>query len=307
MLTGVVRRARGGVYRVALPDGRVVDASIRKRLKREARTGDRVVIGDRVEVAEVGDDVFTVEEVRPRDTEIVRQGPRGRGAKVVAANVDRLLVVCSVRSPELNREVVDRLLVIAEANGVEPVLVVNKLDLEGGRDVAEEMTELYRTVGYRVLATSAESGEGIDALRALLCEGTSALVGPSGVGKSTLLNRIQPNLELRTGALSGRRGGGRHTTVSARLLELECGGLVADTPGFSDVGLWGIDPDALDRCFPEFQPFLTDCRFRSCSHLHEPECEVQRAVDEGSVDERRYRSYRRLMEDAREQQRPDWA
>ncbi len=305
-LKGVVRQTEGGVYTVALVDGRTVEATLRKRLKREARTGERVVIGDRVEVAEAADDSWAVERVLPRETEIVRQAPNRRKAKVVAANVDRLLAVVAARRPDPNRDVLDRILVIAEANEVDPYLVVNKLDLEGAEEVADELARSYRKVGYRVILTSAETGRGLDELRELLCRGTSALVGPSGVGKSHLLNAVQPGLDLRTGELSRKPGRGRHTTVTARLIELDCGGLVADTPGFSDVGLWGVDPNALDTCFPEFRPFVGECRFRGCSHLHEPDCAVQEAVEDGRVDEGRYRRYRRFVEEAAEQQRPDW-
>lgn len=305
-LKGVVQQTEGGVYTVALPDGRRVKATLRKRLKREARTGDRVVIGDRVEVAEATADSWVVETVLPRDTEIVRRAPNRRRAKAVAANVDRLLVVVAARRPDPNRDVVDRLLVIAEANDVEPFLVVNKLDLDQTGEVAEELARVYRDVGYRVLLTSAESGRGLDELREVLCSGTSAMVGPSGAGKSSLLNVVEPGLELRTGELSGKPGRGRHTTVTARLIELGCGGRVADTPGFSDVGLWGVEPRNLDACFPEFLPLLGECRFRGCSHLHEPDCAVQAAVEGGRVDPDRYRSYRRLVSEAEEQQRPDW-
>lgn len=291
---------------MALDDGEAVDASLRKRLKRQRRTGDRVVIGDRVRVAESEDGAFTVEEVLPRENEIVRRVPGGRKAKVVAANVDRLLAVVSARDPEPSRQLVDRLLVIAEANGVEPVLVINKLDLDGAGEVAATLAAPYRDVGYRVLLASAESGRGLDELREVLCRGTSALVGPSGVGKSSLLNALEPSLDLRTGELSGKHRRGRHTTVSARLLELGCGGLVADTPGFGDVGLWGVDPETVDRCFPEFRPLLDRCRFRSCSHLHEPSCGVREAVEAGAVDPERYGSYRVLRAEAEETTRPDW-
>lgn len=306
MLSGTVLRTRGGVYRVALEDGRRVEASIRGRLKLEERTGDRVVIGDRVRVAEVDGDAYAIEDVLPREREIVRRAPGGHTPKVVAANVERLVAVIAAAEPDPRREQVDRLLVVAEANELEGILVVNKMDLPGARDRGTDLAAGYRRIGYRVLLTSARSGRGIDELEEVLCRGTSALVGPSGGGKSSLLNAIEPGLELRTGALSRRSGRGRHTTVSARLTELECGGRVADTPGFDDVGLWGVDPEALDVCFPEFLPFLDGCRFRGCTHLHEPGCAVKQAVENGEIDERRHASYRRLRADAEEAARPPW-
>lgn len=294
------------MYRVVLDDGRRVDASLRGRLKREERTGDRIVVGDRVRVAEQEDGSSTVEEVLPRRREIVRRAPGSRGAKVVAANVDRLLAVVAAADPDPRRELVDRLLVVAEANGLDGVLVINKLDLPGSEESARPLEKVYGEIGYPVVLTSARSGRGLDALREHLCQGTSVLVGPSGAGKSSLLNAVQPDLKLRTGELSRKLRRGRHTTVTARLIELECGGMVADTPGFSDMGLWGIDPDELDVCFPDFLPFLGACRFRGCTHLHEPDCSVREAVEEGRVDAERFSSYRRLRDEAEEAAAPQW-
>jgi ribosome biogenesis GTPase len=308
---GTVQASQGGVYQVLLASGERVEASLRGRLKLETRTGDKVVIGDRVGVVMDSDGSATVEEVLPRESQIVRRGPGGRRPKVVAANVDRLVVVVAVARPEPRQTLIDRLLVIGEANHLDVVLVMNKMDLLAPRQhgsagqVSEsdtrtvELTGLYRGLGYPVLETSAVTGEGLDKLGAILAEGTSALLGPSGVGKSSLLNAIEPELGLRTGELSHRKGRGRHTTVSARLIGLACGGLVADTPGFSDVGVWGVEPRELEGCFPEFLPFQGDCRFRGCTHLHEPDCRVREALGRGRIDAGRFESYRGLVEEAR--------
>lgn len=303
---GTVLSTRGGVYSVALDDGARIEASLRGRLKRGDGRTERVVIGDRVAVGESESGAFTVEEVLPRRREIVRRAPGGRGGKVVAANVDRLLAVVASARPDPTPELVDRLLLVGEANGLEPVLVVNKVDLEEGRDRCAELVENYGRLGYPVLRTSPVTGEGIEDLRDLLCRGTSVLFGPSGAGKSSLLNAVEPTLDLRTGELSRRPGRGRHTTVSSRLIELPCGGKVADTPGFSDVGLWGVDPDSVDACFPDFVPHLDGCRFRGCAHLEEPGCAVKDAVQEGSIAPARYESYRRIREEAEEASSPQW-
>lgn len=294
----MVRRVAGGVYDVALEDGRVVVASLRGRLKRACGAGERVVVGDRVEVVEHGGGSVTIEGVLPRRTMVVRRGPGGRRPKLVAANLDRLVVVASLREPRVERGVVDRLLVVGEASELEVVLVVNKVDL-APPGAADEEFGLYRAIGYRVLPTSAATGQGLEALREVLCRGVSGLVGPSGVGKSSLLNAIQPGLRLRTSAVSRKRGTGRQTTVSAELLALECGGFVADTPGFHDIRVWGVDPVDLDHCFPEFAAHGRECRFgRSCTHVHEPDCGVRRAVAAGLVDAGRYESYTRLLGEA---------
>jgi ribosome biogenesis GTPase len=250
-----------------------------------------------VTVAEAPD-AWTIEAVAARTTELVRRGRGGRVPKVLAANLDRVFVVVAAREPSANTDLVDRLLVLVEASGMHPMLVLNKLDVEGAREAAAELAALYQGVGYQTFAVSARSGEGLDALKAALCTGSSALIGPSGVGKSSLLNALDPALALRTGELSGKGGGGRHTTVSSRMILLECGGYVADTPGFSDVTLWGVEPEEVGPCFPEFEERAEPCRFRMCNHDQEPDCGVREAVDEGRIPRSRYESYRRLRAEA---------
>jgi len=295
-MKGMVHLARGGVYTVALEAGTIVEASLRGRLKLEQRTGDQVVIGDRVRVAEAGDEAYVIEEVFPRETSITRN--RGRSARVLVANADRLLAVFASSRPKPRRDLIDRLLVVAEFGGVTPVVVLNKMDLEGAAEVAEEMRRVYEPLGYVVLTVSAESGEGMEALAEQVCHGIAALAGPSGVGKSSLVNTLEPEHALRTGELSRKRGTGRHTTVASRLIPLRCGGLVADTPGFSDIGVWGVRQAGLDECFPELRSRSAGCRFRGCSHLHEPDCAVREAVDAGEIDVGRFESYRILYEEA---------
>ena len=297
-MRGVVYGTTGGVYRVRLDSGHELDASLRGRLRQEARTGDRVVIGDHVEVASRPDGSSTIDQVHDRRTEIVRKGPGGRRPKVVAANVDRLIAVAAATRPEPRQILLDRLLVIGEANHLDPALVLNKSDLVEKTPAIHELVRLYRKIGYTVLETSAVTGDGLEALRELLCTGTSALVGPSGVGKSTLLNALEPGLSLRTGELSHKQGRGRHTTVSARLIPLKCGGLVADTPGFSDVGVWGVEQRELEECFPDFHPFREECKYRGCTHLHEPNCGVVAALARGAVEEGRFESYRSMVQEA---------
>jgi ribosome biogenesis GTPase / thiamine phosphate phosphatase len=298
MASATVLRASGGVYDVALDDGTVAGASLRGRLKLQQRTGDRVVAGDRVELETQPDGSFTIELVHPRHSELARRAPgHGRKAKVIVANIDRVVVVFAAAAPEPNARLLDRFLVITEANGLNAVIVLNKTDLVSD-DAAAAFLAPYEAVGYRTLRSSVRAGIGVDALRALLCEARSVVTGPSGVGKSSLLNAVQPELGLRVGAVSASVGKGQHTTVTAELVPLDCGGFVADTPGLRELGLWGITPEELPSCFPEFDGLPGECRFgRSCSHTHEPDCAIRSAVEEGAVSEARYDSYRVLREE----------
>lgn len=296
---GTVRRAAGGVYEVELDEGGVVQAALRGRLKLEQRTGDRVVVGDRVEVERHADGGATIEAVEERRSELARRAPGhgARRAKIIVANVDRVVVVFAAAHPEPRLRMLDRFLVLAEANDLPATIVVNKVDLVG-IDEARRLFSAYEAADYPVLYTSAKEGIGVDAVRDRLCGGTSVLTGPSGVGKSSLLNAVEPGLGLRTAEVSAAVGKGRHTTVTAELIPLHCGGYVADTPGLRELGLWGIEPERLDECFPEFRPYLGDCRFgRGCSHIHEPGCAIRAAVEAGEIPEARYESYRTLRTD----------
>lgn len=295
---GVVSETGGGRYRVSMESGAKLEAVLRGRLKQDRRLqGSAVVIGDRVRIESSPDGTAAIEEVLPRNSSFLRRGPGGRQAKMVAANLDLLVVVVAAMDPEISPGLLDRFLVAGESNELECLVVVNKMDLPGARDRGEELAQIYGQVGYPVILASESTGEGVEEFRGFLMGRWAALVGPSGVGKSSLLNRLSPGLDLRIGAVSEKRGTGRHTTVQARLLELPGDIRVADTPGFSDMALWGVEPHRLGLCFPEFRTPSEGCRFRGCSHTHEPGCEVKAALGSGGVSTPRYGSYLQLLEE----------
>jgi ribosome biogenesis GTPase / thiamine phosphate phosphatase len=217
-------------------------------------------------------------------------------AKVIVANVDQVVIVFSVTRPDPHLRMLDRFLVICESSGLEAVIVANKVDLLT-LNAAREVFSPYERIGYRVLYTSTKQELGIvRARRTQLRDRISALTGPSGVGKSSLLNAVQPGLALRVASVSDAVQKGRHTTVTAQLIPLEGGGYVADTPGLRELGLWEVDREELGFYFREFVPFLGTCRYgNSCTHTHEPGCAILAAVQAGEVSESRYDSYRRIL------------
>ncbi len=298
-MTGLVLRAQGGTYQIETPEG-VLEAVLRGKVKREERLGDRVVVGDRVEVERSGGDgegVWAIEKVYERHSVLARRAPgKAPRAKVIVANVDQVMIVFAAARPEPHLRMLDRFLVICESTGLEAVIVANKIDITG-RERAAEIFAPYERIGYPVLYTSPKQEIGIDLLEERLRGRISALTGPSGVGKSSLLNAVQPGLALRVASVSDAVQKGQHTTVTAQLVPLELGGYVADTPGLRELGLWGIPEDELDRCFPEFDPYIGECRYtRSCTHTHEPGCAVRGAVESGEISATRYESYRRMRE-----------
>lgn len=296
MTTGTVLRSRGGVYEVETANG-VIEASLRGRVKREERLGDRVVVGDRVEVErDAAADAWTIERVHERGASLVRRAPgKAPRAKIIVANVDQVVIAFAVANPDPHLRMLDRFLVLAESSGLDALIVANKTDLIG-EDAARALFAAYEAAGYPVLFTAARSARGIAEFRDALCGRTSALTGPSGVGKSSLLNAVQPGLALRVASISEAVNKGRHTTVTAQLIPLECGGYVADTPGLREIGFWGVDTAELDRYFPEFHPLLGQCRFGTrCTHTHEPACALRAAVEAGSLDAGRFDSYSRMI------------
>ncbi len=292
---GKVLCATGGFLDVHTAGG-VVRARLRGRLKQERQRTDLCVAGDEVRVRVDGGSAV-VEEVYPRRSRISRQKPsRGGPATedVLVANVDRLVVCVAYGEPPIRPRFVDRFLVIAEHNDVEPLVVVNKVDRE---EAAEQRALVlpYRALGYEVIETSTRTGEGVDALRAALEGRVSAICGPSGAGKSSLCNALEPGLGAAVGATSDAHGKGRHTTRVATLHPIAGGGFVADTPGIRELAAYGIAAADLDRCFREMRPFLGQCAYRSCRHDGEPSCAVRAAVEAGHVSEERYDSYLRLL------------
>lgn len=295
---GVVLGRRGHEIHVLVGEERIA-ATLRGRLK--YRDGTRIVAGDRVVVTLSGDGGATVEDILPRRSVLVRRAGDARRAKPVAANIDGVLAVVAAAHPEPHPRLLDRLLVIAEANRLPVVVVVNKVDLD--ETVAEKLEARYRPAGYTVLRTSAKTALGMDAFGHQLIGRTSVLTGPSGVGKSSLLNAVEPGLGLRTQEVSAYWGTGRHTTVAAELIPIAGGGFVVDTPGFREVALWGVAPEDLPDCFPEIATYASECRFVDCRHLGEPECAVRAAALAGAFDLDRLMTYACLREEAEREQR----
>ena len=289
-LLGTVLERDGSVYRVATAEGQI-RAVLAGQAKRDTA---KVVVGDRVRLEpDPGAQLHAIVGIEPRTAVLERRVPEGRGTRPVAANVDQVFVVTATAHPAPIPQLIDRLLVVAEANEIPAAVVVNKVDLDPGTALIARLTR----AGYTVHATSARTGEGMEGLAAALAGRTSVVTGPSGAGKSSLLNRLQPGLQLRTGEISAKVRRGKNTTVSAVMLPLASGGYLVDTPGFSEVGLWGIDPGELDTCFPEFRPYLGDCRFADCRHRSEPGCRVREALDGGAIARDRWESYLVLLEE----------
>jgi len=330
---GTVLSGTGGVWRVRLSDGVVVNAALRGRLKRfddakarQARA-DRDIGGarpsvksraerrdDRADDAEpavlklaVGDEVhleqdaasasWAIADILPRRSQLARRAPGGaHGQRVVAANVDQVLVVFAAANPEPHPRMLDRFLIIAEANDIAARVVINKADLVSPESVRLRFAD-YERAGYPVHVTSTTTGRGLEALREVLDGRTTALSGPSGVGKSSLMNAMFPGLDLRVGEISQSVNKGRHTTVGALLHPLPSGGFVVDTPGLREIGMWGLTAEHLDGYFPEFRPYIGDCRFADCVHTVEPGCAIRDALARDDISATRYDTYVKLLDE----------
>jgi ribosome biogenesis GTPase len=279
-------------------DGDVIPTVLRGRFRQKGR-GIKVVAGDYVEVdlPEVAGAPGTVEGLLPRRSWLSKvSGARDASERVIVANIDTLFFVVAVSEPKPSRGFIDRVLVSAEHGRNNVVMCLNKVDLIDNEAEVEAWFGVYSKIGYSIVRSSATTGVGVEDIAAQLTGGVYAFVGQSGVGKSSLLNRIDPALDLKVGRVAHKTGRGRHTTTYSQLFPVR-GGYLADTPGMQTFGFPGTDKTELADCFPEFRALTPDCRFQPCTHSHEPECAVKAALDDGRVFESRYRSYLSMLEE----------
>lgn len=294
-LPGRVVRVHGLLSIVEDEDGKPHPCHVRRLLKTLAIDGRNVVaVGDRVWYRPGGNtgEEGLIEKVEPRRGTITR-GYRRR-EHVIVANVDQVLIVSAFDEPGLKLPLIDRYLISAEMGQVRPVIILNKADLV---DLSpyQWVIGLYTQLGYETIVTSAATDQGIDHLRSLVSSGTTAFSGQSGVGKSSLLNAIQPGLDLRVREVSDWTAKGKHTTSTAELIRLESGGHVVDTPGLRQFELWGVDAGEIEAHFVEFRPYIPNCKFPGCTHTHESECAVKDALHSGQIHAGRYESYLKLF------------
>ncbi|MDE0635948.1 MAG: ribosome small subunit-dependent GTPase A [Candidatus Poribacteria bacterium] len=298
---GRVIRARTGFYDVQHGE-LVLRCTLRGTLKRKRRSetgrrlyADPVAVGDQVVFTQLDSEEGVVEEILPRQTKFSRQyaGKHEEIEQIIVANADQVVAVVSTRMPPLNFRTLDRFLILAEAGDMAAVICLNKMDLvdSAQRDQLLSTFKIYQKLGYQVLYTSINTPTSLESLQDALIDKFSVIIGASGVGKSSLLNAIQPNLKLRTAEVGEKTRKGRHTTTLVELFTLEIGGEVADTPGIREVGLWGVDTENLELYFPEMEPFLSTCRYNDCAHVKESDCAIQSAVEAGDIHPERYRSY----------------
>ena len=275
----------------------VDDSLLQCTIRGKLFQADPPAVGDWVEIDETKRTPI-IAAIRPRKSVLARRaaGPQVR-RHVLIANVDRVMVVFAAATPDPHPAMLDRFLVVAEEDELEAHIVVNKVELADRTELAALFAP-YQAAGYTVHFTSVRTGEGLEELRSALTGKESVFVGPSGVGKSSLLNSLFPGINLKVGQVSEAYGTGRHTTVGGLLMSLPYDIKVADTAGLRELGLWMIPPDELPHCFPEFRPYLGECRFNNCAHLTEPGCAVRAALSEGKIDPTRYESYTRLRAEA---------
>jgi ribosome biogenesis GTPase len=296
-------------HEVAIDDrGDVVIATVRGQLKRRRRGTDVVAVGDRVWITVLPDNEAVIEYVQPRVRTLGRTARHTRDVEqVILANPDQVMFVFAVHQPEPHLRMLDRFIILAELQEIPIHIVITKMDLDGlnGAPRARELFADYER-SFPMHYISAVTGEGMDDLQAALSGRISAVAGPSGVGKSSLLNVLDPEEHRETDVVSTATGKGRHTTVGARLHRLGNGTFVADTPGMRAISMVAVPPEKLDWCFRELRPYLGDCFYRDCTHIHEPDCAVRRAVDAGEIPVSRYESYVSLRRGDEINELPDW-
>lgn len=306
MEKGIVIKSTGSWYSVKRTNGETIEARIRGKLRTKGlRTTNPVAVGDIVSL-EKNEDNFVITEIEERRNYIIRKSTNlSKEAHIIASNVDQALLIATINHPVTSAVFIDRILATTEAYNIPAILVFNKSDLYDNTD-REKLTELvkiYSEIGYRCLQVSAVTGQNITELRELLKDKVTVLSGMSGVGKSTLINCIEPQLQLKTASISDSHDTGKHTTTFAEMFPLSEGGYIVDTPGVRSFGIIDMEKKEISHFFPEIFRLSEHCRFYNCTHIHEPGCAVIEAVQNGKISESRYWSYLSMMEESKEKYR----
>ena len=296
---GVVICATGSWYNVLTEDGAVCKCRIRGRMRlKGVRSTNPVVVGDEVLFTAEGDD-FVIEELVPRRNYIIRRASNlSKESHIIASNIDRAMLVVTLSSPRTAPEFVDRFLITCEAYSIPATILLAKIDLaEDRREEVDAFRATYESAGYEVVEISAKFGTGLDRVKELVAGRTTLIAGNSGVGKSTLIGALEPTLDVRTGEISQSHNKGRHTTTFSTMYPLTGGGSIIDTPGVKGFGLIDIEDAELCRYFPDMMRYAPDCRYYNCTHVHEPDCAVVRAVEKGEIAYSRYESYLKILDE----------
>lgn len=307
MKSGLVLKTTGSRYTIRDNDGKIFFCSIRGKLRlKGVKTTNPITVGDYVDFEVDESDVGAISRVHDRKNYIIRRSTNlSRESHVIAANLDQTLLIVTIEFPETQLAFIDRYLVTAEAYRIPTTLVFNKTDLYTDEMIAKlnDYISIYSKIGYPCIQVSAETGQNLAKLKDILTGKVSLISGNSGVGKSTLINKIAPELNLKTELISSYHLMGKHTTTFSEMFELSFGGFIIDTPGIKGFGLVDIENDELYHYFPEIFKIASDCKFYNCTHIHEPGCAVIRAVDEGVISPSRYISYLSIHDDDNEKYR----